>query len=216
MRLARTRCCTSWRPAHDRPRGRRPLPGGLPAAARRRTGHRPQPDPVRLLPAEPDGRRTLPGVSARLALPRTVIFGGEALDVSRLADWYRPPPGHRAPPGQHVRHHRDHRACHLRARWTAGRPRHGTASPIGTIPVYTGSSSAAHCGRYRPAPSASAVRRRRGPGARLSELRPGLTAARVLADPYGTPGTPACTAPGTGPADGPTAPWSTWAAPTGR
>ncbi|MEK8146088.1 condensation domain-containing protein [Streptomyces sp. M10(2022)] len=75
------------RPPRRRALRHHPHPRRVPAPPRTRTGHRPQPDPVRVLPAHP-GRRRRPAAGKNLAL-RHVIFGGEALDPSRLTTWYQ-------------------------------------------------------------------------------------------------------------------------------
>ncbi|MFD7712520.1 amino acid adenylation domain-containing protein, partial [Streptomyces sp. NPDC059786] len=127
-----------------------------------------------------------PGLSARLAL-RTVVFGGEALDVDRLADWYTRH-GDTAPrlvnmygiteTTVHVTHQPLDR--------TTGRT--GAASPIGTaIPdlrVYVLDADLA------PVPSGAVGEMYvAGEGLARGYLgRPGLTAARFLADPFGGPG----------------------------
>ncbi|MFJ4523403.1 non-ribosomal peptide synthase/polyketide synthase [Streptomyces sp. NPDC088810] len=129
----------------------------------------------------------LPDVSERLAL-RTVIFGGEALDVTRLADWYARHPD-TAPrlvnmygiteTTVHVTHAPlDRRAA-----------RAGTASPIGTgIPdlrLYVLD------GTLQPVPPGAVGELFvAGEGLARGYLnRPGLTATRFLADPFGRPGT---------------------------
>ncbi|MFH9657287.1 non-ribosomal peptide synthase/polyketide synthase [Streptomyces sp. NPDC017248] len=129
----------------------------------------------------------LPDVSRRLAL-RTVVFGGEALDVTRLADWYTRHPD-TAPrlvnmygiteTTVHVTHAPLDRAA----------TRAGTASPIGTgIPdlrLYVLD------GTLQPVPPGAVGELFvAGEGLARGYLdRPGLTAARFPADPFGRPGT---------------------------
>ncbi|GAA2442210.1 non-ribosomal peptide synthase/polyketide synthase [Streptomyces glaucus] len=127
-----------------------------------------------------------PEVSARLAL-RTVVFGGEALDVTRLADWYARHPD-TAPrlvnmygiteTTVHVTHAPLDRA-------TAAA---GTAGPIGTgIPdlrVHVLDDDLAPL-----PPGAVGEMYVAGQGLARGYLgRPGLTATRFLADPFGAPG----------------------------
>ncbi|MEV7184624.1 non-ribosomal peptide synthase/polyketide synthase [Kitasatospora sp. NPDC093102] len=128
-----------------------------------------------------------PDVSGRLAL-RTVVFGGEALDVTRLADWYERHPED-APrlvnmygiteTTVHVTH-----TGLDRATATAGGP-----GPIGTgiadLRLYVLD------GDLAPVP-AGAVGELYVAGEGLARgylNRPGLTATRFLADPFGAPGT---------------------------
>ncbi|MFJ7907176.1 non-ribosomal peptide synthase/polyketide synthase [Kitasatospora sp. NPDC096204] len=129
-----------------------------------------------------------PDVSARLAL-RTVVFGGEALDVTRLADWYRRHPED-APrlvnmygiteTTVHVTHTELDRAT---AAATAGGP-----GPIGTgiadLRLYVLDDDLA----LLP-PGAVGELYVAGEGLARGYLnRPGLTATRFLADPFGAPG----------------------------
>ncbi|MFF8726760.1 non-ribosomal peptide synthase/polyketide synthase [Streptomyces sp. NPDC015171] len=129
----------------------------------------------------------LPDVSARLAL-RTVVFGGEALDVTRLADWYARHPD-TAPRLVNMYGITETTVHVTYAPLDRSAVRAGTASPIGTgIPdlrIHVLDDT------LQPVP----------PGA-IGELfvageglargylgRPGLTAARFPADPFGRPGT---------------------------
>ncbi|KUL63367.1 non-ribosomal peptide synthetase [Streptomyces sp. NRRL S-1521] len=129
----------------------------------------------------------LPDAGDRLAL-RTVIFGGEALDVGRLADWYARHPDTTprlvnmygiTETTVHVTHAPLDRA--------AARP--GAASPIGAgIPdlrLYVLD------GTLQPVPPGAVGELFvAGEGLARGYLnRPGLTAARFLADPFGRPGT---------------------------
>ncbi|MBO1419756.1 amino acid adenylation domain-containing protein, partial [Streptomyces sp. FH025] len=128
-----------------------------------------------------------PELSRRLTL-RTVVFGGEALDVTRLADWYERHPED-APrlvnmygiteTTVHVTH-----AELDRASATLGGP-----GPIGTgIPdlrLYVLDGDLAPV-----PPGAVGELYVAGEGLARGYLgRPGLTAARFLADPFGAPGT---------------------------
>ncbi|MFI8192534.1 non-ribosomal peptide synthase/polyketide synthase [Streptomyces sp. NPDC085946] len=127
-----------------------------------------------------------PELGGRLAL-RTVVFGGEALDVTRLADWYARHPD-TAPrlvnmygiteTTVHVTHAPLDRA-------TAAA---GTASPIGTgIPdlrIYVLDGDLAPV-----PPGAVGEMYVAGEGLARGYLgRPGLTASRFPADPFGRPG----------------------------
>ncbi|MFD5434090.1 non-ribosomal peptide synthase/polyketide synthase [Kitasatospora sp. NPDC127067] len=129
----------------------------------------------------------LPDVSARLAL-RTVVFGGEALDVTRLADWYRRHPED-APRLVNMYGitettvHVTHTALDL-ATATAGGP-----GPIGTgiadLRLYVLDDDLAPL-----PPGAVGELYVAGEGLARGYLnRPGLTATRFLADPFGAPGT---------------------------
>ncbi|MGM9334861.1 non-ribosomal peptide synthase/polyketide synthase [Streptomyces murinus] len=129
----------------------------------------------------------LPDISARLAL-RTVIFGGEALDVDRLADWYlrHPDTAPRLVNMYGITETTVHVTYAPLDRFTA---RTGAASPIGTgIPDLR-----VHLldELLRPVPP-GAVGELFVAGAGLARgylNRPGLTATRFLADPFGRPGT---------------------------
>ncbi|WP_049658321.1 non-ribosomal peptide synthetase, partial [Kitasatospora sp. MY 5-36] len=129
----------------------------------------------------------LPDISARLAL-RTVVFGGEALDVTRLADWYRRHPED-APrlvnmygiteTTVHVTH-------------TALDP--ATATAGGPGPIGTGIADLRLYvldGDLAPVPPGAVGELYvAGEGLARGYLnRPGLTAGRFLADPFGAPGT---------------------------
>ncbi|WP_284117640.1 non-ribosomal peptide synthase/polyketide synthase [Streptomyces fragilis] len=128
-----------------------------------------------------------PATGDRLAL-RTVVFGGEALDVSRLAPWYARHPQD-APrlvnmygiteTTVHVTHHP----------LDGARAAAGAASPIGEgIPdlrVYLLDDTLAPV-----PPGAVGEMYVAGEGLARGYLgRPGLTATRFPADPYGAPGT---------------------------
>ncbi|MFE4519942.1 amino acid adenylation domain-containing protein, partial [Kitasatospora sp. NPDC056783] len=130
-----------------------------------------------------------PELSGRLAL-RTVVFGGEALDVTRLADWYRRHPED-APrlvnmygiteTTVHVTHIELDRATAADAGPGPG--------PIGTgiadLRVYLLDGDLAPV-----PPGAVGELYVAGEGLARGYLnRPGLTATRFLADPFGTPGT---------------------------
>ncbi|MFG2633928.1 non-ribosomal peptide synthase/polyketide synthase [Streptomyces sp. NPDC048362] len=129
----------------------------------------------------------LADVRARLAL-RTVIFGGEALDVSRLADWY----------GRHLdtaprlvnMYGITETTVHVTyAPLDRATARTDTASPIGTgIPdlrVHVLDESL-----HPVPPGAVGELYVAGEGVARGYLgRPGLTATRFLADPFGRPGT---------------------------
>ncbi|MFH8336565.1 non-ribosomal peptide synthase/polyketide synthase [Streptomyces sp. AM6-12] len=129
----------------------------------------------------------LPDVSARLAL-RTVIFGGEALDVDRLADWYtrHPDTAPRLVNMYGITETTVHVTYAPLDRSTA---RTGAASPIGTgIPdlrVHVLDEL------LRPVPPGAVGELFvAGEGLARGYLnRPGLTATRFLADPFGRPGT---------------------------
>ncbi|MFD9857885.1 non-ribosomal peptide synthase/polyketide synthase [Streptomyces alboflavus] len=127
-----------------------------------------------------------PGLSARLAL-RTVVFGGEALDVDRLAGWYTRHPDNAVrlvnmygitETTVHVTYAPLHRAT----------VRTGAASPIGTgIPDLR-----VHVldGDLAPVPpGAIGEMYVAGEGLARGYLgRPGLTATRFVADPSGPSG----------------------------
>ncbi|MEU2060469.1 non-ribosomal peptide synthase/polyketide synthase [Streptomyces sp. NPDC013455] len=129
----------------------------------------------------------LPDISRRLAL-RTVIFGGEALDVSRLADWYarHPDTAPRLVNMYGITETTVH-VTYAPLDRSAARP--GTASPIGTgIPdlrLYVLD------GTLQPVPPGAVGELFvAGEGLARGYLnRPALTAARFLADPFGRPGT---------------------------
>ncbi|MEU3522502.1 non-ribosomal peptide synthase/polyketide synthase [Streptomyces sp. NPDC038707] len=129
----------------------------------------------------------LPEVSGRLAL-RTVVFGGEALDVARLADWYARHPD-TAPRLVNMYGITETTVHVTYAPLDAEAARAGTASPIGTgIPdlrLYVLDGS------LRPVPPGAVGELFvAGEGLARGYLgRPGLTATRFLADPFGRPGT---------------------------
>ena len=143
-----------------------PLAGGLPGAAPRRARHRAQPDALRLPPAHPGGSGQ-PGAEA-LAL-RSVIFGGEALDLAEPAPVVRPATATRA----------------RRSSTCTASPRRPCTSPTGPSapadldeapgsvdrPAHPGSArSTCSTGTCEPVPVGVAgrdVRRRRGRGPRL-------------------------------------------------
>ncbi|MFF4383569.1 non-ribosomal peptide synthase/polyketide synthase [Kitasatospora sp. NPDC001547] len=128
-----------------------------------------------------------PDVSGRLAL-RTVVFGGEALDVTRLADWYRrhPEDSPRLVNMYGITEttvHVTHTALDRRTA-AAGGP-----GPIGTgiadLRLYVLDGDLAPV-----PPGAVGELYVAGEGLARGYLdRPGLTATRFLADPFGAPGT---------------------------
>ncbi|MEU0334314.1 non-ribosomal peptide synthase/polyketide synthase [Streptomyces sp. NPDC006193] len=129
----------------------------------------------------------LPDTGARLAL-RTVIFGGEALDVSRLADWYtrHPDTAPRLVNMYGITETTVHVTYAPLDRATA---RAGVAGPIGTgIPDLR-----VHVldDRLQPVPPGAVGELFvAGEGLARGYLnRPGLTATRFVADPFGRPGT---------------------------
>ncbi|MFJ3310951.1 non-ribosomal peptide synthase/polyketide synthase, partial [Streptomyces sp. NPDC086549] len=128
-----------------------------------------------------------PGTSRALAL-RTVIFGGEALEPARLADWYRRHPDD-APVLVNM-YGITETTVHVTY---AALDRHsavtGAAGDIGTaIPDLRTYVLDAHLQPVPPGvPGELHVA---GPGLARGYLnRPGLTAERFVADPYGPPGT---------------------------
>ncbi|MFE9681823.1 non-ribosomal peptide synthase/polyketide synthase [Streptomyces sp. NPDC006285] len=128
-----------------------------------------------------------PELAARLAL-RTVMFGGEALDVGRLADWYarHPDTAPRLANMYGITETTVHVTYEALDRTTA---RTGAASPIGTgIPdlrVHVLDEDLAPV-----PPGAVGEMYVAGEGLARGYLRrPGLTATRFLADPFGAPGT---------------------------
>ncbi|MFJ7147383.1 non-ribosomal peptide synthase/polyketide synthase [Streptomyces sp. NPDC100445] len=129
----------------------------------------------------------LPATGDRLAL-RTVIFGGEALDVTRLADWYTRHPD--TEPRLVNMYGITETTVHVTyAALDRGCARGGTASPIGTgIPdlrVHVLDDT------MNPVPPGAVGELFvAGEGLARGYLnRPGLTAARFPADPFGRPGT---------------------------
>ncbi|WP_225825822.1 non-ribosomal peptide synthase/polyketide synthase [Streptomyces naphthomycinicus] len=129
----------------------------------------------------------LPGTGARLAL-RTVIFGGEALDTARLADWYTRHPD-TAPRLVNMYGITETTVHVTHAALDRGAARPGTASPIGTgIPdlrLYVLDDT------LQPLPPGAVGELFvAGEGLARGYLdRPGLTATRFPADPFGRPGT---------------------------
>ncbi|WP_316528802.1 non-ribosomal peptide synthase/polyketide synthase [Kitasatospora brasiliensis] len=128
-----------------------------------------------------------PELSSRLAL-RTVVFGGEALDVTRLTDWYRrhPEDAPRLVNMYGITETTVH-VTHIvldRATAAAGGP-----GPIGTgiadLRLYLLDGDLAPV-----PPGAVGELYVAGEGLARGYLnRPGLTATRFLADPFGAPGT---------------------------
>ncbi|MFF9765686.1 non-ribosomal peptide synthase/polyketide synthase [Streptomyces sp. NPDC014636] len=129
----------------------------------------------------------LPDTGARLAL-RTVIFGGEALDVARLAGWYARHPD-TAPRLVNMYGITETTVHVTYAGLDRSTARPGTASPIGTgIPdlrLYVLDDT------LRPVPPGAVGELYvAGEGLARGYLnRPGLTATRFPADPFGRPGT---------------------------
>ncbi|MBL1104055.1 non-ribosomal peptide synthase/polyketide synthase [Streptomyces sp. 5-8] len=129
----------------------------------------------------------LPDVGARLAL-RTVVFGGEALDVTRLADWYTRHPD-TAPRLVNMYGITETTVHVTHAALDRSTVRSGTASPIGTgIPdlrLYVLDDT------LQPVPPGAVGELFvAGEGLARGYLnRPGLTATRFPADPFGRPGT---------------------------
>ncbi|MGW1893342.1 non-ribosomal peptide synthase/polyketide synthase [Streptomyces sp. NPDC002004] len=127
-----------------------------------------------------------PGLGTRLAL-RTVIFGGEALDVERLADWYtrHPDTAPRLVNMYGITETTVHVTYAPLDRGTVGTR---AAGPIGTgIPdlrVYVLDAA------LTPVPPGAVGEMYvAGEGLARGYLgRPGLTATRFLADPFGRPG----------------------------
>ncbi|MFV0131782.1 non-ribosomal peptide synthase/polyketide synthase [Streptomyces sp. HMX87] len=128
-----------------------------------------------------------PGLGARLAL-RTVVFGGEALDVARLADWYTRHPD-TAPRLVNMYGITETTVHVTYAALDRGSTGARAASPIGTgIPdlrVHVLDDALALV-----PPGAVGEMYVAGEGLARGYLRrPGLTATRFLADPFGAPGT---------------------------
>ncbi|MFH8369395.1 non-ribosomal peptide synthase/polyketide synthase [Streptomyces sp. NPDC018031] len=128
----------------------------------------------------------LPEVSARLAL-RTVIFGGEALDVERLTDWYARHPD-TAPRLVNMYGITETTVHVTHAPLERGTTGTGAAGPIGTgIPdlrVYVLDDGLAPV-----PPGAVGELYVAGEGLARGYLdRPGLTASRFVADPFGPAG----------------------------
>uniref|UniRef100_UPI00037D6C53 non-ribosomal peptide synthetase n=1 Tax=Nocardiopsis potens TaxID=1246458 RepID=UPI00037D6C53 len=134
-----------------------------------------------------DAERAAPETGRRLAL-RTVVFGGEALDPARLADWYaRHPGGGCALVNMYgiteITVHATHHA--LTAESAA---RAGSLSPIGR--ALSDLAGYVLDERLRPVPPGVVGELYiAGPGVARGYLgRPGLTAERFTADPFGPPG----------------------------
>ncbi|MGK4585533.1 amino acid adenylation domain-containing protein [Kitasatospora sp. HPMI-4] len=126
------------------------------------------------------------GTGAIAAL-RTVVFGGEALDLGRLADWYRA--------------HPDHGPRLVNMYGITETTVHVTYRPLDAATVAAATGSAIGCaipdldlrvldGGLRPVPAGVAGELYvTGAGlARGYSGRPGLTAERFVADPYGPAG----------------------------
>ncbi|MFH8609682.1 non-ribosomal peptide synthase/polyketide synthase [Streptomyces sp. NPDC018029] len=129
----------------------------------------------------------LPSAGDRLAL-RTVIFGGEALDVGRLADWYARHPD-TAPRLVNMYGITETTVHVTYADLDSSNAHTAAASPIGTgIPdlrLYVLDDT------LQPVPPGAVGELFvAGEGLARGYLnRPGLTATRFLADPFGRPGT---------------------------
>ncbi|MFI9272171.1 non-ribosomal peptide synthase/polyketide synthase [Kitasatospora sp. NPDC052896] len=128
-----------------------------------------------------------PGIGDRLAL-RTVVFGGEALDVTRLADWYARHPDD-APRLVNMYGITETTVHVTRAPLDRATAAAGSAGPIGTgIPdlrLYVLDADLAPV-----PPGAVGELYVAGEGLARGYLnRPGLTATRFVADPFGGPGT---------------------------
>ncbi|MER6470635.1 non-ribosomal peptide synthase/polyketide synthase [Streptomyces collinus] len=127
-----------------------------------------------------------PDTGARLAL-RTVVFGGEALDTGRLADWWTRHPA--AAPRLVNMYGITETTVHVTyAPLDPATAADGPASPIGTaiadLRVYVLDADLAPV-----PPGASGELYVAGEGSARGYLgRPGLTATRFLADPFGRPG----------------------------
>ena len=114
---------------------------------------------------------------------------------------------------QHLRPDRGHGATP--PRWTDATPDDGAAADRrGRSPTPGPTCWTRGCGRCRRACRASCTSPAPAWPAATCD-RPGLTAERFVADPFGRPAR-GCTAPATWPAGDPTASWSTSAAPTTR
>ncbi|MFF9202055.1 non-ribosomal peptide synthase/polyketide synthase [Streptomyces sp. NPDC014986] len=126
-----------------------------------------------------------PGTGARLAL-RTVVFGGEALDVARLADWWTRHPA--SAPRLVNMYGITETTVHVTHAPLDAATAAGPAGPIGTaIPdlrVYVLDADLAPV-----PPGATGEMYVAGEGPARGYLgRPGLTATRFLADPFGPAG----------------------------
>ena len=149
------------RPAGRGRPGHRPLPGGVLGPARTRAGDRAEPDPVGVRPAD-GGRAGRAGF--RPALRDLRRRGARDPEAAVLV---RPPRRGRAPAGEHVRDHRDHRAHHVPGAHRGGCRRRGEP---GRRPAPRPGRPAA---RPPPAPGAAGCGGR-GPRARRA-ARPGLS-----------------------------------------
>ncbi|MFD8789171.1 amino acid adenylation domain-containing protein, partial [Kitasatospora sp. NPDC059599] len=127
-----------------------------------------------------------PDTTHQLSL-RHVIFGGEALDPTRLTDWYR--------------HHPDHTPRLTNMYGITETTVHVTHTPLTTTHTHTPTSTIGHPipdlhlhildTGLRPLPTgATGELHVSGPGLARGYLnRPALTAERFIANPYGPPGT---------------------------
>ncbi|MFF5672696.1 amino acid adenylation domain-containing protein [Streptomyces hygroscopicus] len=128
-----------------------------------------------------------PGTGARLTALRAVVFGGEALDLRRLEDWYERHPD-TAPVLVNMYGitettvHVTYRALDREAAATLPGSVVGTGIPDLRVHVLDGA--------LRPAvPGTTGEMYVSGPGLARGYLnRPGLTAERFVADPFGAPG----------------------------
>ncbi|MGW5281074.1 non-ribosomal peptide synthase/polyketide synthase [Streptomyces collinus] len=127
-----------------------------------------------------------PGTGARLAL-RTVVFGGEALDTGRLTDWWARHPA-TAPQLVNMYGITETTVHVTYAPLDPATAADGPASPIGTaIPDLRVYVLDADLVPVPPGATGELYVAGEGP-ARGYLGRPGLTATRFLADPFGRPG----------------------------